>query len=338
MKHTIFLAKETRSGERRVALIPTDVKQLIVNGHDVVVESNAGSEAGYSNTDYQAIGASIIDITQDALESYQSAFKSIDCIVRAKRPHRRRELLESQAIQTGTIMIGALDPLEPHSNHINEYHNAGIIAYSIDQLALPSNDPMNVLAAMSRLAGTLALQDAISQGTNPINKVVIIGFGEVGKAALAESLKQQLETTVLVGNEKAKSVIQQEGANAHIIDRSLSLEKQQAHILQHVSNADIVITSARKPGGKAPLLIPESSLNKMRPGAVIVDMAISEGGNVFGSEHDKTITTENNVMITNVSGYPKVMPKEASALWSRASLHFILAFSKNPESINLNPC
>ncbi len=76
----------------------------------------------------------------------------------------------------------------------------------------------------------------------------------------------------------------------------------------------------------------------MKHNAVIIDMTISEGGNVYGSKHDDTVQTERNVLISNVSGYPKVMPHEASVLWSKANLHFIIRLVEAPSSIGLKPC
>ncbi len=338
MVYQIFLAKESRAGEHRVALIPQDIAILIEKGHGVTVESNAGLGAGYENKAYQAVGASIVNLAESELCSYTEAFKNIDLIVRAKRPNREREQLECQAFQTGTMMLGAFDPLEGDSDHVNEYHRAGIQAYSIDQANLPSTDPMNVLAAMGRFAGKLALNDAISKCINPVNKVVIIGLGEVGRSALAEAIKLTLPASVILGDEARVLALEKSGVNAYVVDRSLSLEEQQQKIAAIISDADIVITTARKAGQSAPLLIPTASLDAMKSHAVIVDMAISEGGNVYGSKHDETIKTDRNVLITNVSGYPKAMPHEASSLWSKASLHWILGLAAEPSLIAFKPC
>ncbi len=338
MTFNLFLAKESRAGERRVALIPQDVETLIEQGHTVFVEQEAGLGAGYEDKAYRRVGAQIVARSETELSSYQNAFRAINLVVRAKRPNRQREQLEHQALQKGTLMIGALDPLERGSPHIDEYHRAGIIAYSIDQAKLPASDPMNVLAAMSRLAGKLSLQDALSKSQNKVNKVVIIGLGEVGRSALAEAKNQGLPTEVMVGDDTKAKNVTSTGVHAFVVDRSQPLEIQQQKISSIVSEADIVITSARKAGEKAPLLIPKATLDQMKPHAIIVDMALSEGGNVDGSKHDETIITERKVLITNVSGYPKAMPHEASILWSKASLNFILKLASNPNALPLNPC
>lgn len=335
MSFNVFLAKESRAGEQRVGLTSSDVATLIAAGHSVFIESDAGLGAGYKDEDYQTVGANIVELDATSPNSYLNAFKNIDIIVRVKRPDREREILESKAMHPGMMMIGAFDPYESESEHVDEYHRAGIYAYSLDQ-AKP-DDPINVLTAMSRLAGKLALRDAISKFEGRVNKVVIIGFGEVGKSALIEALEQKLTTLVLVGSQEAKETVLALHATASILDRSLPPSDQHQIILEATKDADIIITSARKAGQKAPLLFPKMSLDAMKPGAVIVDMAISEGGNVYGSKHDETITNERGVIITNISGYPKTLPEEASILWSKASLNFILKLSHNPESIDLKP-
>lgn len=337
MSNRILLVKETRAGEQRVGLVPSDVSILVDQGHSLFVEAGAGLGAGFSDDDYRAAGADIVAIDASSAESFKKAFSNIDMLVRAKRPERCREVLENQALQPGTIMIGALDPLELGSEHIAEYHRAGIVAYSIDQLRLPSDDPMNILAAMSRFAGELALQDALSKCKHTINKVVIIGLGIVGQSALAEALSQKLPVTVIVANDAKAAEVTALGASAIIVDRSLSLDEQQSLICDSLVDADIVITAARRSGQPAPLLVPKRTIDQMQHHAVIVDMSISEGGNVQGSKHDAVVLAENGVQIINESGYPKVLPKQASELWSRGNVHFITKLSQDASSIDLEP-
>lgn len=338
MLYNIFVVKETRAGETRVALVPDDVETLIKAGHSVSVENNAGLTAGYTNELYQVVGARIIHIINPTLNTYKDILKQFNIIVRVKRPSLQREKLESQAFETGTIMLGALDPFEKDSDHIEQYHNAGLVAYSIDQAILPTTDPMNILAAMSRLTGELALRDAITKCLSTVNKVVIIGLGVAGQSALNEAIKLKLQVTTIVENSIKAQELQNMGVSTCIIDRKQPLQIQQQVIASLISNADIVITAARKSGQKAPLLIPKSSLDIMKPNSVVVDLAISEGGNVYGSKHDETIRTNNSVLITNVSGYPKIMPNKASILWSKASLNFILLLAQETNVIPLEPC
>lgn len=321
----ILITKETRAGETRVSLVPQDVRILINKGHQVFVEHNAGFNAGFSDQDYSDAGANIRFLNNLDRSNFQKYFADIDVIVRAKRPDREREILENATIASGTIMIGALDPYEKNSDHINEYQQAKISTFSIDQLSLDENNPMNVLAAMSKIAGRLALLDAIKRSAKPINKVVIIGFGIAGRSAFAEAISQQLKTTVILTNDTQTSSIEKAGAIAVMLNKTDVLSKQQQIVKQELLDADVVITTARRANQLAPLLIPNNTLQQMKKGAVIVDMALSEGGNVEGSEHDASLILGNGVIVTNVSGYPKAVPNEASILWSKATLHFILS-------------
>ena len=115
------------------------------------------------------------------------------------------------------------------------------------------------------------------------------------------------------------------------------LAQQQQIVKNALLTADVVITSARKANQLAPLLIPKTTLQLMQAGSVLVDMALSEGGNVEGSKHDTTLTLGNNVIVTNVSGCPKIMPHESSILWSAATMLFILSLTGD-KKISLLPC
>lgn len=314
MPFTILIAKETRAGETRVALIPAHVNELIKQGHTVFVEHLAGVNAGFTDQDYITAGAQIRSVNSDTLDSYKKLFEGITHIVRVKRPDRSREMLENKSIAKNTVMIGALDPLEQHSPHLKEYQDAGIDTHSIDQLSLPPDHPMNILSSMSKIAGRLALADAINHFKNEIRKIVIIGFGTVGQSAFYEAIKRHLPVTVMLRDAKHTAEVTRAGGRAVLIDNNIRDE---------VVDADIVITSARRNNEPAPLLITDEILQLMRPGSVIVDMALSEGGNVSGSQHDATLTLGNNVIVTNVSGYPKAEPTLASELWSQASLLYL---------------
>lgn len=330
MKHrfNLLLVKETRAGEKRVALTPHDVKTLVEEGHSIYAEAGAGENAGFTDEMYRSSGAKIRSLSDQSIESYQKLFEGVNMVVRAKRPDRQREVLENQAIPNGITMIGALDPFEKGSPHIAEYAFQELKTYSIDQLQLAPEDPMNLLAAMSRIAGKLALQDAIQHAPKSPKTALIIGFGVIGQAALNEAMEQGLDTAVVITNTVQAEKVQSLGAKAVLLDKESSLQSQQDLVKDYILDADVVITSARKPNQLAPVLIPASTLELMKPGSVIVDMALSEGGNVEGSHHDATLTLGNDVIVTNMSGYPKMVPHEASVLWSEASKRFIQKLAK----------
>lgn len=336
-KFNILVTKETRAHESRVALVPKDVEELIKNGHTVFVEHNAGNGAGFTDQDYLSVGAVIHCIENDNSEAYKQCFENIDLVARVKRPERSREILENKTMLPGTIMLGALDPLEKNSSHVDEYHQSNIIAYSIDQLNLEPDDPMNLLAAMSKIAGRLALLDAIKKFNSTVKKVVILGFGIVGRSAFAEALNKKLPTTILLRNSADAKDIEARGGKVELLNNAGDLGSEQKIVKNILRDADIVITSARKPNQPAPLLIPLDTLQSMQSGSVIVDMALSEGGNVEGSEHDITSRLGNGIIVTNTSGYPKAVPDEASTFWSTASLHFISMLAKGITP-PLSPC
>lgn len=340
----ILVCRETRAGETRVALIPTDVETLIQRGHTVFVEHDAGLAAGFSDQDYEKIGARIRFLNGEDISAYQEYFRDINMVVRAKRPERKREILENSSYAANTILIGSLDPYEKNSTHIKEYHQARITAYSIDQLNLPADDPMNLLAAMSKIAGKLALRDgirkfnAIALGKSA-ERIVIIGFGIAGQAAFTEALNQALSVIVFMRNAKHIKEIEDSGGKAILLDKKDTLRQQQEIILNILADADVTVTSARSPKRPSPILIPLETLKKMQKGSVIVDLALSEGGNVEGSKHDATVILGNGIIVTNTSGYPKAMPHDASKLWSHATLLFILnLLGDEKDRVQLLPC
>ena len=340
MQPNIFLLKESRNNEKRVALIPSDVAKLINLGVIVYVEDSAGVWAGYSNADYISVGARIRHINYDQIDSYRQALSDIDIIVRVKRPDRAREKIENSVIKPHTKMIGLLDILERDSEHISEYQQAKIEYYSFDQFIFPDNTPMDSLKEMSRIAGRLALQHAIETFKKPvIQEVSIIGSGEAGSAASQECIKRNIPHTVITSDVSKSQFLSSQGIHNVVIERTLPLKMRQDNIYQAIKNADIVITAASTAWVVAPILIPEVTLLKVKSGTVIVDLAVSDGGNVFGSRHDATVTLLNNVKIINVSGYPKELPVESSQSWSVASYYFLhLLLTSEDTLIKLKYC
>ena len=323
----ILLVKESREGEKRVGLVPDDVKLLIEDGHKIFVEHGAGDQIGFNDDAYIKVGAEI-RCFKPYIEAAKDFFKDIDFIVRVKRPNRKREIIENKTIVSGTAMVGALDKFETETGHVNEYREQGIIGYSIDQLKVLEDDPMNILTSMSEIAGRLALKDAVRKYNGTPKKAVIIGYGIAGKAAFKEAVRQDLETTVILRNEDLLSEIEKNGGHVVLQKRSLTIAQQRNIIADSIVNADIIVTSARKSGEKAPVLITGNMLEQMNTGTVIVDLAMSEGGNVEGSLHDKALVLGNGIIVANVSGYPKDEPLNASLSWSRANLFFIRNYEK----------
>lgn len=334
MYPTIFIVKESRHDEKRVSLIPKDVASLIQMGATVLVEDQAGVGAGFVNKDYQTVGASICELKRGSFESYQSIFNNVDIIVRVKRPDRTREQLENLAIKSGTKMVGSLDVLERDSHHLKEYHAAGIDYYSFDQYIFPPNSPpIKTMQTMSVIAGELAVQDAIQKINHIAKQAVIIGYGVAGQAAHQDCLQRNITCTVITSDQNKIELIQSKGSDAVYLSRELPLDIKQEKVKKVVSHVDFVITAASSNGETAPILITKQSFQVMKSGTVIVDLAVAEGGNVAGSKPDTTLLFENNIVVTNVSGYPKAMAIEVSKEWSNASYYLLKLLIKRPELI-----
>lgn len=327
----ILIIKESREGEKRVSLVPADAYQLIQDGFNVFVEDKAGIGAGYDNSAYEAVGAQICKLPNHSVETYQSFFQQMDIIIRAKRPHRLREKLENKAIKPGTKMIGSLEPLEKNSEHINEYIKAGIDYFSFDQFYFPPNSPMDAIKKMSFFAGKLAVEDAIQKNQATVKKAVILGYGEAGQSAYRECLCRGISCTVITSQQHKKEQIQLQGGKAVYLNREIPLLIRQEYIKNLIKDVDIIIAAASSNGVSAPILIPRTALLELKPHTVIVDLAVSEGGNVEGSQADSTYILDKQICLTNTSGYPKAIPVEASIEWSKASYYFVNMLIKTPE-------
>lgn len=327
----ILIVRESRHDEKRVSLIPRDAYKLIKDGYNIFVEDQAGVGAGFDNQAYEEVGANVCKRQYDNIASYRAFFHHIDIIVRVKRPDPLREEMECLAIRPGTKMVGSLDLLERNSKHLQAYQAASIDYYSFEAFCYPPNSPMDAIKKMSAFAGKLALDDAMSKMHRAPQKVVIIGYGEAGKAALEASLRKKITSTVITTQSQKVTCITSKGGTALHLGREIPLLIRQEKIMDMIKDADIVITAASSNGEVAPIFIPQQSLLAMKPGAIVVDLSVPDGGNVAGSKPDAIVTLGNNVQVMNVSGYPKAVPHEASIEWSKASYYFLDMLIKNPK-------
>ena len=198
-KETILLMKETRAEEKRVGLVPQDVQALVEQGHRVWVESMAGVAAGYQDSDYEKVGATIIENLWS-----QSMIAEVTWVVRVKRPSPEREQQEMAFFPAGIKMVGALDPKDPHSTHRQDYEKQGIQAYSFDAAPLPKAHPMNILTSMSDIAGRLSFYDALHlRHEKNAASVLIIGFGMAGQAAMRAARSEGFDVTVMTRSQQA---------------------------------------------------------------------------------------------------------------------------------------
>lgn len=311
----ILVVKETREGEFRVALTPKAVASLVAKNYNVLIESQAGLNAGFMDSDYIQSGAKIFSLTSDG-------FPANTLILRVKRADQEREILENQSFQENTLMMGFLSPYEV-GNHVAKWQSLGVTTFSFDLFkTLAIDDPRNVQAAMSCIAGRLALHDALRRyiGKHEV-RLTVLGTGMAAFSAALEARKHNIPVQLFGRNEKYREKAELAEITYHVLPQ---LEQDQAKFIRsHLSKETIVISAARSPRLKAPILIDQENLNALPEYAIVIDLAVSEGGNVVGSMRDKVVMAAKNVSIVNISGYPKAEPRETSEVYAQCMVNFI---------------
>lgn len=323
--------KETKTKENRVALSPDVVSDLIKKGFTIHLESGAGAAAGYSDEMYRNAGADLI--------SAEALLKTVDILLQVNAPNTDAILkLKPKAVLI-SFMYGAT-----HPELIAACCSAGISAFSMDAVPRISRaQKMDALSSQANLAGYKAVLMAAdylgkifpmmttAAGTIKPSKVVIFGAGVAGLQAIATA--KRLGAVVEVSDIRPETKEQVESLGAKFISvkqddsikteggyvKDLSadfLKRQHELVSKHVTEADVVITTALIPGKKAPLLVTEEMLKGMRAGSVIVDMAAEQGGNVFGTKINETVQ-HNGVTIIGESNLPALLPLNASALYAK---------------------
>lgn len=311
----ILVVKETHENEKRISLTPTVVAQLTQQGYRVLIEQDAGINAGFTNNEYLQSGAELFILSS-------AGFPDDTFIVRVLRPSHEREQIENNLFGTNNAMLGFLFPFVA-DNHITTWQSLNLTTLSFDLFkSLTIDDPKNAQAAMSRIAGKLAMHDALEHyhGEKPAF-LTIIGAGAAGLSAAYEGLRCGISVQVFGRKESLRQEVESKGATYHVLPTDIA--SQIKFIRAHLTDATIIITAARTAGKKAPLLIDDESLHVLPNKAVVIDLAIGTGGNVIGSKYDQTITLDNGVILHSVSGYPKREPKESSEIYSQCVYHLL---------------
>ena len=331
----IAVTKERRAGETRVAAVPETVKKLMAAGFSVVVESGAGVAASYPDADYAAAGATIAKTLKDALGKADIVFK-----VRAP------EAEEIKALKSGAIVAAMLNPYMERPA-LDALAKQGATAFSMEFVPrITRAQVMDVLSSQANLAGYRAVIEAAeafskampmmmtAAGTVAAAKVFVMGVGVAGLQAIATArrlgavvtatdvrpaTKEQVESLgakfLAVEDEEFKNA-QTEGGYAK--EMSKAYQAKQAELLtSHIAKQDIVITTALIPGRPAPKLVSAAQVASMRPGSVIVDLAIEQGGNVEGAKLGEVAVTKNGVKILGVANLPGRIASDASNLYAR---------------------
>lgn len=352
----IGILKEILQGENRVAATPEVVSKYIKSGFTVHVERDAGLNAGFTNEKYADAGAKIIDNTS---ELYQSA----EVILKVQRLIENESLKkhELDLMKPGSLLITFMYPLHYH-DLIKKCAEKKINVISMDMIPRTTlAQKMDALSSQANIGGyksVLLSANALSKifplmmtaaGTISPAKVVIMGAGVAGLQALGTAKRLGAVVEVSDIRPQVKEEVQSLGGRFIEVPTDASmqdaggyakqasaefLEKQKALIFKHVTEADIVITTALVPGKKAPILVTEEMVKKMKPGSVVLDMAVEFGGNCEISELNKTVK-KHNVIIIGESNLPSLVPHHASDMYSKNLLALINHIGKEGK-VNLN--
>jgi len=352
----IAVLKEMRSNETRVAASPETVGKMCAMGLEVVVESGAGEASSFSDDAYKTAGASI---AKDA----KAAAAGADVVIKVLRPMIASEGEdELAALSSGQCLVCSMSALtEPQ--FVGAMMKAGITGFALELVPrITRAQSMDILSSQANLAGYRAVLDGAAAfgrafpmmmtaaGTIPPARVMVMGAGVAGLQAIATArrlgavvsatdvrpaAKEQVEslggTFVAVEDEEFK---QAETAGGYAKEMSDAYKaKQAALIAETIKKQDMVITTALIPGRPAPKLISEDMVKTMKPGAVIVDLAVEQGGNCELSEFDKVVV-KHGVTIVGHANLPGRLAESASNLFARNTLSF-LGLLVDPETKGL---
>jgi H+-translocating NAD(P) transhydrogenase subunit alpha len=338
----IAVLKETAAGEHRVAASPETVKKFIGLGAEVAVEAGAGVSASVSDADYAAAGASV--------GSANATVNGADIVLGVQGP----DVKALAGVAKGAWVVAGLDPFGQRAR-IDEYAKAGVEALAMEFMPrITRAQSMDILSSQSNLSGYKAVIDAggtygrafpmmmTAAGTVSAARVFIMGVGVAGLQAIAtarrlgaqvsatdvrSATKEQIESlgakAIFVENVAG---IEGEGAGGYATEMSDEYKAAQAELVSaHIAKQDIVITTALIPGRTAPRLVSDAQIASMKPGSVLFDLAVAQGGNVEGSKPDE-IVVKHGVKIMGYSNTPAHLAADTSALFSRNLFNFLSAF------------
>ena len=334
----IGIPAEISPGETRVAATPETVKKFTAGGrHSVLVQSGAGTGASIPDSEFIAAGATIGCATD--------VYGQCDIVLKVARP----EAAELPQLRRGSILVGLLSPHED----LSPLAATGVTAFAMERLPrITRAQTMDVLSSQANIAGYKAViigayeygrfmpMLMTAAGTVKAARVLVLGAGVAGLQAIATAkrlgavieafdvrpdVKEQVESLgakfveVALSDEERRA---QASAGGYAREMSDDYKRRQSVLIaERAKAADIVITTALIPGRPAPVLVPEETVKGMKPGSVIVDLAVRQGGNCPLSVKDETIV-RHNVKIVAPSNLPASLAADASALYARNLLNF----------------
>jgi NAD(P) transhydrogenase subunit alpha len=347
----VAVTAEVDAGEPRVAATPDTIKKMIGLGAQVAVEPGAGVKSGILDADYAVAGATV---TKDAVNG-------ADIVLKVRRP----QASELSRFKHGAIVIAIMDPYG-HEDALRGMAEAGVIAFAMELLPrITRAQTMDVLSSQANLAGYRAVIDAAAEygralpmmmtaaGTVPATKVFIMGAGVAGLQAIATARRLGAVVTATDVRPAAKEQVESLGAKFIAVEdeefkaaetaggyaKEMSKEyqaKQAALVAEHVKKQDIVITTALIPGRPAPRLISKEMVASMRPGSVVVDLAVERGGNVEGVKTD-AVADLGGVKIIGYANVPGRLAATASSLYAKNLYAFLeVLIDKKTKALAVN--
>ncbi len=341
----IAVPKERRPYEKRVAATPATVKKYRDMGFDVLVETGTGLDAACTDEQYVTAGATMVSDAATVLHEG-------DIVLKVQRPMSLQEgRNEIGLLKSGALLIGMLNPYGAR-NDLDDYARGNVTAISMELMPrITRAQAMDVLSSQSNLAGYKSVLDAAEQfgrafpmmmtaaGTVPPARVLVMGAGVAGLQAIATArrlgaivsatdvrlaAKEQVEslgaTFVMVDNDEAR---QAETSGGYAREMSDDYKRQQAALIaETIKKQDVVICTALIPGRAAPKLVTEDMLRSMRQGAVIVDLAVEQGGNCALSEAGKVVEVY-GIKIVGYRNMPSRIAVDASALYAKNIQNFL---------------
>ena len=338
----IGIPAETRPGENRVAATPETIRKLVAGRHTVAVQAHAGIAAGIPDADFQTAGAAIV-------ASAAQIYAESDIVLKVRPP----DAGELPLIRRGSILVGLLTP---HDEAVVEKLAAtGVTAFAMESIPRTTRaQTMDVLSSQANIAGYKAVLLAANEygrfmpmlmtaaGTVKAARVLVLGAGVAGLQAIATarrlgavveafdvrpSVKEQVESLgakfVEVPSTDADRM-PAETAGGYAREMSEAYRQRQAALIDERARVnDIIITTALIPGRPAPVLLREDTLKHMRPGSVIVDLAVEQGGNCPLTERDRVVV-KHGVKLVGYSNLPALVAADASALYARNLLAFLV--------------
>lgn len=345
----IGILKE-KANENRVALLPEAVSALLKKKVEVLVEKGAGESAFASDADYSSTGAQIV--------SRSEIFKKAHLLIQISQPDET----DLSGLNPDQVYLGVLNPLG-ETQLVQSFLDKDLTCFSLDSIPRTSRaQAMDILSSQATAAGYRAVLDAAmhlptffpmfmtAAGTISPAKVLVLGAGVAGLQAIATAKRLGARVEAFDVRAAVKEEVQslgakfvevegardEAGAGGYAVEQTEEYKlKQQTVVQEHAVKSDVIIATAQIPGRKAPVLLFEETLKKMKPGSVVIDLAASTGGNCELTENGKTIV-KHGITLIGQSAYPSTIPVDSSKMFGKNVLNFLALLIDAEGNMNLN--